>query len=402
MTAVPADLAAPGLSERLEALRHLCAASGARQRRGVNLHLHTNYSFSSFRSPCEAVWQAVEEGLAALGINDHYAVDGHDEFRKACSIAGIPATFSMEAVGMDRDLEARGLLVNDPGNPGRVYLSAKGVTRYPQEGRGGAAELAGLRAALEKRNREMTAKVADVFEARLGSSGPSWQDVEGLTPAGNTTERHIAKAVCLRLESIAGSAEDVPGLVEKLCEVAPEKTDSSSLQGLIRSRLLKAGGSCYVEESAQAFLSFEEMRRMFLEFGAIPTYPALMNPVTDFEQDPVAMLDSLESRGWIALEVIPFRNTRERLAALMDEARKRHWPVFAGSEHNTPDPKPLLDRFSLDQDFEDWFTRSAHVLLGHQAEAAAGRTGFVGRDGTPSIGSARERFEHFEAAARFQ
>ena len=73
------------------------------------------------------------EGLAVLGINDHYTVAGHDEFRQACRVAGIAATFSLEAVGMDRAAEAARLLLNDPDNPGRVYLCGKGVTRIPPD-----------------------------------------------------------------------------------------------------------------------------------------------------------------------------------------------------------------------------------------------------------------------------
>ena len=101
--------------------------------RGTNCHIHTNESFSVFRSPSEAVWQAAREGVAVLGINDHYTVAGHDEFRRACAVAGIAATFSFEAVAMDRAAEAAGLLLNDPDNPGRVYLCGKGVTRIPPE-----------------------------------------------------------------------------------------------------------------------------------------------------------------------------------------------------------------------------------------------------------------------------
>ena len=48
-------------------------------------------------------------------------------------MAGIAATFSFEAVAMDRAAEAAGLLLNDPDNPGRVYLCGKGVTRIPAE-----------------------------------------------------------------------------------------------------------------------------------------------------------------------------------------------------------------------------------------------------------------------------
>jgi hypothetical protein len=193
------------LESRLNALRQLCAQLGERSRRGTNCHIHTNESFSVFRSPAEAVWQAAREGLAVLGINDHYTVAGHDEFRQACKIAGIEATFSMEAVGMDRAAEATKLLLNDPDNPGRVYLCAKGITRIPPASSIAARSLARIRAALELRNREMTVKVGQLFRERLDAEGPSWEDVRALTPRGNTTERHVGRAALVRLRQIAAA-----------------------------------------------------------------------------------------------------------------------------------------------------------------------------------------------------
>ena len=385
-------LAAPELGARLAALRALCAPLAARPRQGVNLHLHTNHSFSSFRSPTEAVAQAVGEGLAVLGINDHYTVAGHEEFGQACAAAGIPATFSMEAVAMDRDAAAAGELINDPNNPGRAYLCAKGVTKRLPDGSEPARMLAGLRTALEERNRAMAGRLDEVFRQRLGSAGPSWDEVVGLTPAGNVTERHLAKAAWLALEQRGGGGKGTATLCERLCAARPTTLEAAGLQGFIRAKLLKAGGPCYVAESPEAFLSFEDMRRMFLGFGAIPTYPALLDPVTVWEQDVPLLFDRLEERGFLALEVIPARNTRERLAALVSEARRRWWPVFSGTEHNTPEPGPLLDEFSLDPEFEGWFADSAAVLLGHQAERAGGRPGFIADDGWPGMADARHRF----------
>ncbi|MHC4916111.1 MAG: PHP domain-containing protein, partial [Planctomycetota bacterium] len=392
-------LAGGDAAERIAALERLVAGRENRSRRGVDLHLHSNYSFSSFRSPCEAVWQAVREGLAVLGINDHYTTQGFDEFRDACRIAGIPATFSMEAVGMERDAEAGGLLINDPGNPGRVYLCAKGITRIPDAGSPAAEALKGMRDALERRNREMTSRVGVLFLDRLRAAGPSWEDVERLTPAGNTTERHIAKAAWLRVGELAGEAgsEAAGELLERLCVEPATSDDPAEEQNLIRSALLKAGGPCFVPEEPEAFVSMDEMRLIFLGFGAVPTYPVLLDPITDFERDVPGLLDKLAERGWHALEVIPHRNTRERLGALVDEARRRNWPVFSGTEHNTPVPGPLLHPLSLDAEFEPWFEASAAVLLGHQAEVAAGRTGFVDFEGRPGIADPAARFEHFRA-----
>jgi hypothetical protein len=142
----------------------------------------------------------------------------------------------------------------------------------------------------------------------------------------------------------------------------------------------------------------DEMRLVFLGFGAIPTYPVLLDPVTGFEENVPALLDELAARGWLALEVIPQRNTRERLGALVSEARRRGWPVFSGTEHNAAAAGPLLHALSLDREFEPWFEASAAVLLGHQSEVAAGRPGFVDFEGRPGIADPAERFERFRAA----
>ena len=286
---------------RLDALRQLCAELGERPRRGTNCHIHTNESFSVFRSPAEAVWQAAREGLAVLGINDHYTVAGHEEFRQACKIAGVRAGFSMEAVAMDRAAEAGRLLLNDPDNPGRVYLCAKGITRIPPDSSSAATSLARMRAALEGRNREMTVKVAQLFRERLNAEGPAWEDVRALTPRGNTTERHVGWAALVRLREIArGRGETVTEVIERCCAAAPPPgADDAALQIFLRAKLLKAGAPCYVRETDEAFVSSEELREMFLAFGAIPTYPVLGNPVTSGERDVEALLDRLEGSGFL-------------------------------------------------------------------------------------------------------
>jgi hypothetical protein len=385
------------LESRLEALRQLCAQLGDRSRWGTNCHIHTNESFSVFRSPSEAVWQAAREGLAVLGINDHYTVAGHEEFRQACKIAGIDAAFSMEAVGMDRAAEATRLLLNDPDNPGRVYLCAKGITRIPPASSVAAQSLARMRAALELRNREMTVKVGEFFRDRLDADGPTWEDVRALTPRGNTTERHVGLAALGRLREIAAARGVlVTELIERCCgTVPPAGADDAALQNFLRGKLLKAGAPCYVRETEDAFISSEDLRDMFLAFGAIPTYPVLGNPITAGERDVEALLDRLEASGFYAIEVIPHRNTRERLAEIVSAARRRWWPVFNGTEHNTPEARPLLDPYALDPEFEPWFRQSTALILGHQAAVSRGEPGFVGENGQPSISDARARFEHF-------
>ncbi|MGD0920443.1 MAG: hypothetical protein ABSA70_01605 [Terriglobia bacterium] len=388
------------IEERFGALRELCASLSPRSRRGTNSHIHTSESFSVFRSPTEAVWQAAREGIAVLGINDHYTVAGHNEFRQACEIAGIAAVFSLEAAAMDRTAEVGGLLLNDPDNPGRVYLCGKGITRIPPDSSVAMHTLARLRAALERRNREITEKVAAVFRERLNANGPTWEAVGALTPRGNATERHVAWAAVQRLRELAAERRaPLAELVARCCAAAPPgRADDATLQIFVRARLLKAGGPCYVPESEEAFVPPNEMREIFLAFGAIPTYPVLGNPVTSGERDIEVLLDRLETEGFYAIEVIPHRNTRERLAEIISTARRRWWPVFNGTEHNTPEARALLDPFALDPEFEPWFRQSTAVLLGHQAVVSHGKQGFVDDNGRPTIPDARARFEYFSAA----
>jgi len=390
------------LEERLNGLRELCARLGTRPRRGTNSHIHTNESFSVFRSPTEAVWQATREGIAVLGINDHYTVAGHEEFRRACEIAGIDATFSLEAVAMDRAAEASGLLLNDPDNPGRVYLCGKGVTRIPPDSSPAMQSLARMRAALERRNREMATKLAQVFRDRLDAEGPTWEEVRALTPRGNATERHVAWAALLWLRDLATErGAPLAEMLQHCCTAAPPAgADDAALQIFIRAKLLKAGAPCFVRESEEAFVSFEELRQVFLAFGAIPTYPVLGNPVTPGERDVEALLDRIDAAGIYAIEVIPHRNTRKRLAEIVTAGRRRWWPVFNGTEHNTAEARPILDPFALDPEFEPWFRLSTAVLLGHQRLVGRGEQGFVDEKGQPTIPDARARFEYFSGAGQ--
>jgi hypothetical protein len=397
-----AELYQGGLEQRMAALRQLCAQLGPRTHRGTNGHIHTSESFSVFRSPSEAVWQAAREGLAVLGINDHYTVAGHEEFRRACEMAGIAATFSLEAVAMDRDAAEAGLKLNDPDNPGRIYLCGKGVTRIPPESSPEMQSVARMRAALERRNREITGKVAKLFQDRLCVEGPTWENVVALTPRGNATERHVAYAVLLRLRELAAEpGKSLAEIITACCGVAPPAGgDDATLQIFLRAKLLKAGAPCYVPEDPDAFVSVADLRRIFLAFGSIPTYPVLGNPVLAGEQNIEALLDRLEATGFYAVEVIPTRNTRERLGEIVFTAQRRWWPVFNGTEHNTPETRPLLDPFALDPEFEPWFRQSTALLLGHQRLVARGEPGFVDLEGNPTISDPKARFEHFSHAGR--
>lgn len=368
-------------SVRLQALSDLCASQARPAAVGTNTHVHTNYSFSAFASPAEAAALAWQAGVEIFGINDHYTVDGHGEFREACAALDLPATFSIESVAMDRDAAAAGTLLNDPGNPGRTYLCGKGVTT-PDDAEA-TATLAALREHQRVRNQAMTKRVATHFQATIDDVGPTWNDIDGQTPCGNTTERHIARAGCERLAALAGGDSATnDDLYLRVVGVARPGQPAAD-QNTFRSALLKSGKPCYVDEDPAAYPDLVDLRALYCQLGAIPTYPVLGNPITGGEDDIAALCDHLAARGIFALELIPTRNTDDRVAAVLAEAERRGWPVFDGTEHNTPTMEPLVTEWGTDARFRGRFREAALVLLGHQARVADGLPGYVDRSGSP-------------------
>ncbi|HAT11860.1 MAG TPA: hypothetical protein DCS97_15010 [Planctomycetes bacterium] len=380
-----ADLVHPDLSVRLAGVRKLNVTVTVPYRNGTNLHIHTNHSFSVFRSPCEAAWLARQAGLEALGVNDFYTTGAYAEFGEACRTLGIQPVFGIEAIALDADLAAAGVLVNDPANAGRIYLSGKAVT-HPEQASAQAA-LARLRSFQETRNRLLVAKADERFRATVGAAGPAWQDVLDLTPAGNITERHVAKAILERIRAVAVERSMPAGDAFKAVVGAPISGSDADQQNAVRNHLLKAGKPCYAPEDSAAFPSVASIRDLFLGLGAIPTYPVLGNPLTGAESDVRQWADRLDSWGFCALELIPHRNSEERVAAVVAEACRRNWPVFDGTEHNTPAMDPLTTRWGLDGRFRPAFRAGAMVALGHQRLVAEGGVGYLGNDGRPAHGA---------------
>ena len=319
------NLTSTQLSERQDALRGLTA--GARpSASGTNTHVHTPASFSAFASIEQAVYLAWQQGIEVFGINDHYTVSGLSDFQTACAIAGIPATLSIESVAVDRALADSNVLCNDPGNPGRIYLCGKGITT--PEDPAATTALTALRQHQATRNQKMVTVVADYL---LGLDLPtiSWPDIETQTVAGNGTERHIARAVvsALGYNENQDASSDYATHLQQAIGITPGD-DRATDENNVRSALLKAGKPCYVDEDPAAYPPLADLRQMFLNLGAIPCYPFLGNPITGGEEDVDAHCDRLAAMGIYAVELIPHRNTDERVAEVIAAAVKRQWPVL--------------------------------------------------------------------------
>ena len=346
----------------------------------TNTHIHTNYSFSVFESPAQAVAQAVQEGISILGINDHYTITGYDEFRRACEARKICPLFSMEAIALDVEAQNAGRRVNDPNNPGRCYLTAKSVTKPLSPGSRPFNVLQRMRTALTARNVQLIANLNKHLAAIGESVRLSMESVEALTPAGNSTERHVIQHLAESVRVLGdGRAAEV---FAKLCGATPPDIHTAAvLQDYLRGKLVKAGCPDYAPELPEAFEPLPDMALLYLEMGAIPTYPILGNPVTEVEEDIPALLKRLETYKIFAVEVIPNRNTLERITTIVEAAAAAQIPVFTGTEHNTKTPGPLLDKFSSQEPFRTAFFNGALVALGHAAEVKRGNIGYVRPDG---------------------
>jgi len=387
---------------RLEALRELkrLEAEGVisppKRRLGVNVHIHTSESFSIFKSPTEAAWAGYRAGLEVMGINDHYTISGHKEFRGACKILGLKSTFSIEAMAMSEEAKNSGERYNDPKNPGRIYLCGKGVVHDLEAGSQSERLLRSIRKAFRERCERMTEKASALLSSIDSSLSLSFDAVLKLTPRGNVTERHIAQAIIEIIRSRYPKKEDQKRLLEKIIGNFNDEDilREDKLQNLVRNRLLKANGPAYVEEPEEVFPSIETMVKLFRDYGAIPTYPVLGNPITEKEKDLDSLFEELEEYGIYAVEVIPKRNTRERLQEILKEAEKHGFPVFSGTEHNTKALEPLLDEFSKDPEFLPVFRKGANLLLGHHFLSEYCGMGYLQSEGELT-------FEDREAGAAF-
>ena len=73
---------------------------------------------------------ADSEDVKILGINDFYVTEGYGEFIEKCRRHKIFPLLNIELIGISREDQQSGIRVNDPGNPGRIYISGKGLA-YP-------------------------------------------------------------------------------------------------------------------------------------------------------------------------------------------------------------------------------------------------------------------------------
>jgi hypothetical protein len=391
-------------------MRALAGAMRARVGAIVNTHVHLPPNFSAFDTPAQAVQLAAREGVRALGASNYHHFGVYASLRDEAARAGVIPLFGIEIITLVEGLQRDGVLVNDPVNPGRMYLCGKGITRFDPPSGAAAGLLAGMRVASDERMREMAERLRQCFAAAGLSTGLTEATIadEVARLAGvprpwvSLQERHLARAFQQALFGQVAPDErrDVLGRAFGTRSTA-EADDPIAVQDEIRSHLMKAGRPAFVPEAA---ITFEAAYRLILQLGGIPCYPTLADgttPICEFEDPPDALARKVLERGIYCAELIPRRNRPDVVDRYVQAYRRAGVIVVSGTEHNTPHLIPLeprcRDGASLSEAATEAFWEGACVVTAHQHLGLAGRPGYVDGEGTPAAGfeSDEARVRHF-------
>ncbi|MFV0406054.1 MAG: hypothetical protein ACK5LN_04430 [Propioniciclava sp.] len=354
----------------------------------VNTHVHFPPNFSAFATVADAIQAAVAEGAATIGISNFFDQQVYMQFRDQAASAGVMPLYGLEFITLIDDLAEAGIRVNDPANPGRMYLCGKGIAPFKDKPESAAQIAAAIRSGNDNRAAAMVTKIADWFGVHGFDTGLTAASITAQVAARaqvpvawvSLQERHIAMAfqealAALPLAERAAVLERVYG-----APAQAELADPGAVQAEIRSRLVKAGTPGFV---AEAPLSFQEAYAYILDMDGIPTYPTLadgVRPLCPFEDPAPTLAAQLIERGIYAAELIPHRNTAACVDAYVRAFTEAGLIVMAGTEHNTPERIPFqatcLDGLVSESSSEAFWEGSC-VVAAHQHEVAAGRLGYV-------------------------
>ncbi len=380
--------------------------------RGNNSHIHLPPNFSAFDSVAQAVTLAAKQDVQVLGVSNYYDYSIYAEFADRAVCAGVFPLFGTEIIALLDDLAREGIKINDPGNPGKMYLCGKGIAGFAPLSDEAAKRLEVIREKDSARMAAMTARLNRVFadagfEAGLDAAGVKAGVVRrhGCPPETvYLQERHLAQAFQEALVEKL-DPETCRAVLERAFGTAPKADpgDAVALQNDIRSYLMKTGKPAYVPET---FVGFDHAYRLVLALGGIPCYPVLADgasPICQFEEDVSQLVAEIKKRGIHCAEFIPIRNEPQTLAAYVRAMRAAGLVVTAGTEHNTCDLLPLPPACKggapIEADVAAIFWEGACVVAAHQYLIFHGRPGYVDEEGRlhPGYTTGEARIAAFQA-----
>jgi hypothetical protein len=369
--------------------------------REVNGHIHTPYSFSAFPDIETIFRMAKDENITILGINDFFVTDGYETFHNGSLKNKIFPLFNIEFIGLLKEEQKKGIRINDPNNPGRIYFCGKGLD-YPFSP--GLLQKLKLNTVIRESQFQIKAMITKLNKL-IEQVNPSlilfYEDIKKRYAHDLVRERHLAKA----LRSVAENNYPDPGDRLRFIELVYGGKKSKSgvgntamLENEIRSNLLKSGGAAFVEENKDSFLGLGSIIKIILKAGGIPCYPVLLDDpsgnYTEFENDKEKLHKALSASKIGCIELIPGRNSLNNLRDFVKFFYKKNYLITFGTEHNTPEMIPLTvsarGSEMLDNELKQIAWESACVIAAHQYLRAQGMQGYVLANGTPSVDQKRE------------
>lgn len=369
----------------------------------VNAHLHTPYSFSAFRDIDDALDRAVAENVKVVGINDFYTAKGFEKWKEGCYKRKLYPLFGIEFISLNQEDQNAGVRVNDPANPGRTYLSGKGMSFPFRIAEPFASELKAVEIESNKQVEEMLHRLNDYLNNLSVGIELDLEWIKMNLTLGSLRERHIARALRQKVyENCDNDEGKILLLFRKIFngrELSASLSDIAGVENEIRSRLLKAGGAAYVPEEPSVFLPFQSVCDIILAGGGIPTYPFLADNVngeyTDFERDMEGAAVQLRERGIHSVEFITTRNDIKLLEKYTCYFYDQGFIVTFGTEHNSPVMEPLMlfarDGVPLTDRLKKINFEGACVIAAHQHIVAQGLEGYIDEEGEADY-SKRDEF----------
>ena len=363
----------------------------------VNAHIHTPYSFSAFEKLTDVLEKASDEDVKIVGINDFYSMDGYEEWNRESQKRHLYPLFNIEFICLQPDAQEQGIRVNDPNNPGRTYISGKGLCCPPILNDEYTKLLADVRNESNVQVMEMCRKVNQLIKSYNAGFSLNFDVIKELFTKGLVRERHLAKA--LRMSTYIhykNKPEDISAFFKKIFKGKPLHSDIFDFAGVeneIRSNLLKAGGAAFVPEGPKAFLQLEVVCQMIIAAGGIPTYPFLgddsTGSFTEFENDLEKAVAILKQKNIFSVEFITARNSIEMLETYAGYLHDNGFVVTFGTEHNTPAMEPVKlsarGKKPLTERLKQINYDGACVIAAHQERINSGKTGYIDANGNADI-----------------
>jgi len=373
----------------------------------VNGHLHSPHSFSYFTSIPAIFEQALAEDVRILGINDFFMADGFREFYEEGLKNKIFPMFNIEIVGLMAREQYDRFRINDPVNPGRTYLSGKGLDYPFHLDDAYACKLQNLCNEIQLYTKEIIENAGRIIQELDPDLKLKYSEVKRIFARDFVTERHISKAIRTLIYDKYKNPGDRKKMLLDLfgsTKFTVDVNDHAEVENMIRARFLKSGGRAFVAEDHSAFLPVSEAIKIILNSGGIPCYSVLLDDeqgrCTEYEANKQILLNELLVHNIHCIEFIPSRNHPDILKDYAMYFANNDFLVLFGTAHSTPDEKPLRvctrDGVFLDEELSAISFDGASVIAAHQYLRARGENGYVNPDGKYQ----RHRIDEFIALGK--